>query len=147
MAWRCALQAFAGRAATVSTMSYEPMTIAQLAALISTAHDIERRRLLFAEFLEEHQQEARPSRGRLVADEPPSTGFPEWDALLAGLAEHLAMCDGVGVPEWVEDRSRFLDEPWCYFDLPFFRAEAERETPEAFGRHGVLIRAVELERV
>lgn len=132
---------------TVWSVSYEPMTLAQLASLIATAADVEHRRLLFAEFLEEHQHESPSSRWELIADRPPSTGIHGWDALLAGLAEHLAEVDQVDAPRWVEDSSRFLDEPWCYFDLPFFRAEAERETPKAFRRHGVLIRAVELERV
>lgn len=126
---------------------YEPMIISQLARLVAAAGDAERRRLLFAEFLEEYQQEPVPGRRMLIADEPSATGLREWDALLAGLAEHLARVDDVEVPDWVHGPSRFLDEPWCYFDLPFFRAEAERETPEAFRRHGVLIRAVELERV
>ena len=105
-----------------------------------------RRRLCFAEFLEEYQHETPVSRQRFIADEPAPTGLPEWDALLAGVAEYLAAVEGVSAPAWVEDGSRFLAEPWCYFDLPFFRAEAERETPEGFSRHGVLIRAIELER-
>jgi len=128
-------------------VSYEPVTLAQLASLIATAADVEHRRLLFAEFLEEHQHESATARRELIAARPPSTGIDGWDALLAGLAEHLAEIDQVDPPDWVEDSSRFLDEPWCFFDLPFFRAEAERETPEVFRRHGVLIRAVELERV
>lgn len=123
------------------------MTLTRLAALVAGAQDVERRRLCFAEFLEEYQHETPASRQQLIADEPAPTGLPEWDALLAGLAEHLADREGVEAPAWVEDPSRFLADPWCYFDLPFFRAEAERETPVGFSRHGVLIRAVELERV
>lgn len=123
------------------------MTIDQLASLVANTIEVEQRRLLFAEFLEEFQHEPRAVRQQLISDEPATTGWPEWDALLAGLAEHLATTEGLTPPDWVDDLSRFLAEPWCYFDLPFFRAEAERETPESFARRGVLIRAVELERV
>lgn len=123
------------------------MTISQLASLLAGADDVEHRRLLFNEFLEEHQHESVPSRHRLITDEPSTTGLHEWDALLAGLAEHLSQVDQVDAPDWVDGPTRFLDEPWCYFNLPVFRAEADRETPDAFRRHGVLIRAVELERV
>lgn len=123
------------------------MAIARLAELGAATPDVERQRLLLAEFLEEFQQEPVAARGELLLDEPQPTGSLGWDALLAGLAEHLAREDRVEPAARVEVLSRFLDEPWCYFDLPFFRAEAERETPSSFRRRGVLIRAVELERV
>jgi hypothetical protein len=158
-AWRCPRAARSRRPRSASGRSsspegatgyfvtFEPMTIARLAALVVSAPDLEHRRLLFAEFLEEYQQESSASRMLLIMSEPTSTGLRAWDALLAGLAEHLAAAEGDTAPAWVDDSSRFLDEPWCYFDLPFFRAEAERETPESFRRRGVLIRAVELQRV
>jgi hypothetical protein len=128
-------------------VNFEPLSIARLGALLTDAPDVEHRRLLFTEFVEEFQQEPIDNRGRLLNGEPILTGLPQWDALLAGLAEHLALCDGREVPTWAHGPERFLNEPWCYFDLPYFRAQAEHETPEGFRRHGVLIRAIELERV
>lgn len=46
-----------------------------------------------------------------LATPPPSTGDPRWDALLAGVAEHLAMVWGHPVPAWASLHAP-LEEPW-----------------------------------
>lgn len=62
----------------------------------------------------------------LVAAEPPPTGEPRFDALLAAVAEHLCVHADIPPPAWVYGKARFLDgfgglvtchrhgpKPWC----------------------------------
>lgn len=81
----------------------------------------------------------------VVATRPEPTGDARVDAALAGLAEHLARRDGWPVPGWVDEPGRDADG-WLVSGLPVFRDLAERETPPAFRRHGVLVTAGALAR-
>lgn len=81
----------------------------------------------------------------VVAVRPEPTGDTRVDAALAGLAEHLAVRDGWPVPAWVDEPGRDA-AGWLVSGLPAFRDRAERETPPAFRRHGVLVTAGALAR-
>lgn len=108
--------------------------------LAATAHRIatgDTPRAALADFLDEFQQRAPEQRDGAITDEPPLTGFPEWDALLAGVAEWLAGRHGLAVPAWTQQPDRFLDRMWFVSPTPGLRAGALVETPAALRRRGV----------
>ena len=88
-------------------------------------------RLLFG-FADDFRGSSRPGRIALIAAEPPTTGDPRFDAVLAGAAEFFASEAGLAAPAWVEEPGRFL-EPW------WFDAYTLAHTPAAFARHGVFM--------
>lgn len=82
----------------------------------------------------------------LIAERPELTEA-RVDALLAGIAEHLAAIRGLGCPGWVHDPERFLDSFWFVSETAGFRALALAQTPIALKRRGVFWPARSLERV
>ncbi|WP_036923645.1 hypothetical protein [Propionicicella superfundia] len=84
--------------------------------------------------------------GQVFAREPAPTGAVEVDAAFAALAEHLAVRDGWEPPVWSQDPARRTDRRWYVAQLPGFRAEADKQTPPAFGSRGVFISANDLSR-
>lgn len=64
-----------------------------------------------------------------VGDRPPPTGDSRWDAMIAGLVEHLASHEQLSAPEWVYDEDRFLTVFWFPVDLPSIRVSAFRDAP------------------
>jgi transcriptional regulator with XRE-family HTH domain len=83
----------------------------------------------------------------LVADEPAATGDRRVDALLGGLAEHLALRHGFARPAWCVAPTRFLDAWWFPHARRAFDAIAVRDAPAAFRRRGVFLHPSSLERV
>lgn len=83
----------------------------------------------------------------LIRERPELTGNREADALLAGVAEHLAAVKGLPCPTWVHEHERFLDRFWFVSKVPGFRAVALAQTPIALKRRGILWPARSLERV
>lgn len=122
-------------------------SLVDLANEVAVSPTPQRRCLLLSGFMEHYRHVPPDERGILTDDEPPLTGDPAWDALIAGLAEHLAELDARTAPAWTDYPARFLTEPWCFFDVGVWRTEAEEHSPPSFRRHGVLIRPVELEQV
>jgi hypothetical protein len=61
---------------------------------VTAEQDFDAQRRLVVEFLKEYHQEPAGVRPGLVADAPGPAGDERRDALLAGLAEHLAMRAG-----------------------------------------------------
>lgn len=90
---------------------------------------------------------SRPGGSRdccqLLMDAPAATGDERWGALLAGLAEHLAMRDGLDAPGW--SASRGLRRFWFPFDTPGARAQALVHAPAALRRRGVFVADYEIE--
>jgi hypothetical protein len=84
---------------------------------------------------------------RLIADRPPPTGTREGDALLAGIAEHLAATRQVPCPAWTREPDRFLDRFWFVSPTPGLRAVSLAQAPVALKRRGILWPARSLERV
>jgi hypothetical protein len=121
---------------------YQPMSVAQLAALMVGADEDLRWRLL-AEFLEEYRWESAGTRHDLLVAEPGDVGDRRWDVLLAALAEHLAARDGRGAPSWSEGRA--LTQFWFPFNTPSARTDAIVHAPAAFRRRGVFVAAHELD--
>lgn len=91
--------------------AYRPMTLHDLGSFLADEPDESRRSRLLQEFLRGHGEVEPAGREHLVS-EPPLPVDPRWDALLGGVAEHLAFHDGRPVPAWALDPSRFLDRWW-----------------------------------
>lgn len=83
-------------------------------------------------------------RVALCVSPPAPTGDPRFDALLAGIVEHLLSKDSLPLPEWVAEDTRTLAEPWDVEPVPALRAAARKRTPRALRRHGVFVDPVEL---
>lgn len=82
---------------------------------------------------------------QLVEEEPEPTGDARFDALLAAVAEHLCVRNGLPAPGWSLTPSRFLDGFWWVSPLPSARTYALLNTPASFRRRGVMLERRELE--
>jgi hypothetical protein len=83
----------------------------------------------------------------LIRERPEATGDRKVDALLAGVAEHLAATRDLPCPSWVHEEERFLDRFWFVSTVPGFRAVALAQTPIALKRRGIFWPARSMERV
>lgn len=99
------------------------------------------------DFLDQTGRIAVDELAELVRERPQPTGSCEGDALLGGIAEHLAATRGFARPAWTEDPDRFLDRFWFVSTVPGLRAIAVAQTPIALKRRGVMWPARSLERV
>jgi hypothetical protein len=129
-------------------MAYQPRTLAQTAALV--AHALRERQdpfIAVRDFVDDSRRLAPAERPRFVAEEPPPTGAPRYDARLAAMAEHVAGEDGHAPPAWVERPERFLDGAWFREAREGFWPMALVQTPPAFRRRFVYIEASEVDRV
>jgi hypothetical protein len=99
------------------------------------------------DFLDQVNRRRDDELTALIRARPTPTGNPNADALIAGLAEHLAAVRGLPCPDWVREAERFLDRFWFVSDVPGFRAVALAQTPIALKRRGVFWPARSLERV
>jgi hypothetical protein len=79
--------------------------------------------------------------------EPGSTQDPRYDALLAGLAVHLATTAGMETtPSWTRDPGRYLGRFW-WFGLPdgsSLQAYWYQRTPACMRARGIMFNADEL---
>ncbi len=103
-------------------------------------------RLLFG-FADDFRGSSRPGRIALIAEDPPPTGDPRFDAALAGLAEFFAAEAGVAAPPWVNGSRRFVEPWWFVASRPAFDAYTLANTPAVFARHGVFIAREVFDRV
>lgn len=99
---------------------------------------------LVRQFVMDANREATPS---LIADAPESTGSPQWDALLAGLAEFVAYNAGASVPSWTRSPEKFLKTWWFLMPFASLHGIALAETPAALANRGVFISRASLENV
>jgi transcriptional regulator with XRE-family HTH domain len=116
---------------------YRLADVARDIAAADAEGDARRLRLVF-EFLRGAQEDGHPLV-LLVAVEPPPTGDPRFDALLAAVAEDLCVHAEEVPPAWVHDPSRSLDRAWWVSDLPSARAAALVHAPASFRRRGVML--------
>jgi len=99
------------------------------------------------DFLDQVQRRGDDELAALIRERPELTGDRKADALLAGVAEHLAAVRGLSCPGWVLGQERFLDRFWFVSSVVGFRAVALAQTPIALKRRGVFWPARSLERV
>ena len=77
-----------------------------------------------------------PERRAAILDTGPTLTGTRWDALLAGIAEHLAGLHDLDVPAWCDEPDRFVDPPWVVIKAVGSRSVVR--APAAFLRHGAL---------
>lgn len=99
------------------------------------------------DFLDQVNRRSEGELAELIRARPGPTGDQKADALLAGVAEHLAAVRGLRCPAWVREPERFLDSFWFVSHVPGFRATALAQTPMALKRRGIFWPARSLERV
>lgn len=85
-----------------------------------------------------------PDPGCLIDIEPEPTGDRRWDALLAGVAEDIALRRHLPVPAWTVAPIRFLDQWWFVGEFSALHPLALVETPAAIANRGVFIRRASL---
>jgi hypothetical protein len=86
------------------------------------------------------------TRGVLTDEEPPSTGDPVRDALVAATVAHLARQRGVPAPAWTNDPRYTLESFWHPGSDRFF-ALALATAPAEFAARGVFVEAESLKSV
>jgi hypothetical protein len=119
------------------------MHLAGLARFVAAEPDFGTQWRLVVEFLKEYHAEPAGERQELLEEAPVPTGDERWDVLLAALAEHLAVRDGVAAPSW--SAARGLRRFWFPFDTPGARAQALVHAPAAFRRRGVFVADYEID--
>ncbi|HET6949137.1 MAG TPA: helix-turn-helix transcriptional regulator [Acidimicrobiales bacterium] len=92
-----------------------------------------------AEFVHRFLGSSDDERRRMIAARPPTTGSDGWDALVAAVAEWLAVRSEMSVPGWAHDPDRYLPGGWWVTDLPSMRAWEYAGSPMSFKVHGVYI--------
>lgn len=75
---------------------------------------------------------------------PPLTGYPRYDALIAGLVEFHLSLESLPIPTWVREPNRKLKSRWIVDPYVISKASILKQTPAAFLRHNVLINKSEL---
>src|SRR5215831_5783397 len=88
---------------------------------------------LLLEFLDEIYTAAPAARSSMIAARPQPVGTIH-DAYLAAVAEHLALRFALPVPEWTEEKERFLSRPFFAGHMEGMKALLLVESPLAFRR-------------
>lgn len=125
-------------------------SLAELARTIAQegarGRDRDALRLIFG-FADDFRGSSRPGQIALIAEEPPPTGDPRFDAALAGVAEFFAREVDVRTPGWVESPERFVEPWWFVASRPSFHAYTLAHTPISLARHGVFMAREVFDRV
>lgn len=82
-------------------------------------------------------RERPANRVALAVGRPLPVGDPRYDALIAAITDHRLSEADLPRPEWLDEPTYRLDEPWDVEPLPALQPSARRQTPPAFLRHGV----------
>ncbi len=108
-------------------------------------NDHERYRFLISALPRRFHSTSRERQGLALRQAPRLTGT-KWDALLAAVAEHMALTHDHPVPAWCDEPERFLRIPWMPIPAygPRFPGMIWRDAPGAFLRHGLLVSSREL---
>lgn len=99
------------------------------------------------DFLDQVPRRTSEELATMIEEEPQVTGDGQADALLAAIAEHVAIRHDLGVPRWALQQSRFLDRFWFVSPTRGFRAIALVQTPIALKRRGIFWPERSMERV
>jgi hypothetical protein len=102
---------------------------------------------LAVEVLDDESLGSAAETALVIADAPPRTGASWVDALMAALAEHLALRRQIAVPGWTEDSTRIARPWWFVADTPAWIPTSLRESPPSFARRGIFVTAGALERL
>ena len=75
----------------------------------------------------------------LAISPPGRTGDPRFDALLAAITDAALVDARLPRPEWLDEDTWNLNEPWDVEKIPSLREAARESTPPAIRRHGVFL--------
>jgi hypothetical protein len=75
----------------------------------------------------------------LFVNEPPLTGDPRWDAMIAGVVEDYAFHHDLPKPAWAFAPCRFLSAWWFFTSIPAMRPYQMVHTPAALSARGVFL--------
>ena len=78
-----------------------------------------------------------PTRNRMVAPRPDSTGITRQDAMVAGVVEYACDTRRVRAPGWFKEPQFFLDEFWFVSAMRSLHVDAIVHGPLSFKRRGV----------
>lgn len=121
-----------------------PRTLAEVARRRNSGGDLS---LLLREFLDEfYGAVKRGDAAALIAEMPEQLPEPRDHALLGGIGEHLARRWSLAIPDWTNDRSRFLRDPYFTTDAEGFKALLLAQSPLAFRRRLIFTEAEPLRR-
>ncbi len=134
----------ADRAARSNELTGNSVSLTETAVRISQGGDV---LPAVRDFLDQVNRRDEGELAELIRERPAPSGSPKADALLAGVAEHLAAAKSLPCPTWVRDPERFLDSFWFVSDVSGLRATALAQTPIALKRRGIFWPARSLERV
>ncbi len=127
-------------------MTSSVSSVGELARSIAESSDDDRLRMTLG-WADEVRHLGAGAASSLLEEEPPPTGSERFDALLAGLVEHLAFHMDLPTPQWVHSPQRFLHSFWFPVDLPSVRAMAFRDAPASLACRGGFLDRRDLERV
>ncbi len=92
------------------------------------------------EFLDSfYVEQDKLRRIAMLTEEPPPLSDATENAYLAGVAEHLALRYGLGVPPWVHGPSRFLKRAFFPSGLESLKAMLIAQSPAAFRRRLIFV--------
>lgn len=131
----------ARREETVADESYGS-TIAELGGILSNSASVNDGMRDVFEFITEYDAADLRLRAALLAD-PAQAEDEHWDSLLAALAEHLALRDGLEPPAWTA--GHHLATAWFPYNTALARCDAIVHAPGAFKVRNVFLSARELE--
>ncbi|MDR3087336.1 MAG: hypothetical protein LBU45_05230 [Azoarcus sp.] len=121
-----------------------PRTLGEVSALGHRFGDPD---AFLREFLDEFYIEQDAGvRASMLANEPPLEGYERHDAYYAAVAEHLARRYRLPIPEWTNQRVRFLKYPFFPCGLESLKATLLKESPAAFRRRMIFVGADPLYR-
>ena len=83
-------------------------------------------------------------RVALCVTPPAPTGDERFDALLAGVVDHLLAAARLPRPTWIDEDSRTLASPWDVEPVPSLRSAARQRTSRQLQRHGIYLDPREL---
>jgi hypothetical protein len=124
--------------------SRRPCTLGEVSALGQAYGDPD---AYLREFLDEfYIAQDTVTRAGMLAQEPPLEGHARHDAYYAAVAEHLARRYALPIPEWTNQRERFLKHPFFPCGLESLKATLLKESPAAFRRRMIFVGADPLYR-
>jgi hypothetical protein len=100
---------------------------------------------LLREFLDEIYTAPLAARPAMIEMRPQPVGTVP-DAYLAAVAEHLALRFDLPVPEWTEEKERFLSKPFFAGHMEGLKALLLAESPLAFRRRMIFVSSNALSR-
>lgn len=78
-------------------------------------------------------------RQKMIEDRPSLLPNEKANAYLAAAAEYLAQKNGLKIPAWTSEKSRFLKSPFFPCDLESLKASMIVESPAAFRRRLIFV--------